>query len=121
MPFRTDFRPVYDAIKKAAEAVDLRCERADDIWIKQHVMQDIVDLITKACVVICDCSLKNSNVFYELGIAHALGKEVIIVAQSKDDIPFDLQHLRHVTYLPNKQGLGKLTQQVQDRLKTVID
>jgi hypothetical protein len=120
MPFRTDFDPVYQALKKAVHAVGLRCERADDIWVNQHVIQDIVDLITKARVVICDCSAKNANVFYELGIAHAMGKEVIMVAQSNDDIPFDLQHLRYVPYYPNNEGLARLTTQVQDRLKTVI-
>jgi hypothetical protein len=44
----------------------MRCVRTDDIWIHAHVMQDIVDLITKAKMVIGDCSGRNPNVFYEI-------------------------------------------------------
>lgn len=94
MPFNAEFTPVYAALQEAATGLGLRCQRADDIWVHHHVIQDIVDLIAKAKVVICDCSGKNPNVFYEIGIAHTLGKEVILITQSKADIPFDLQHLR---------------------------
>ena len=41
---------------------------------------------------------KNPNVFYELGLAHALNKPVILVAQTLDDLPFDLRHLRTIIY-----------------------
>lgn len=120
MPFGAEFTPVYKALRKAATAIDLRCQRADDIWKHHQVIQDIVDLITKARVVVCDCSGKNPNVFYEIGIAHSLGKEVILITQAKSDVPFDLQHLRYVLYMSNKQGLVELTKAVQDRLKTLV-
>lgn len=120
MPFGAEFTPVYKALQNAATAVGLRCLRADDIWKHHHVIQDIVDLIAKARVVICDCSRKNANVFYEIGIAHALGKEVILVTQSKDDIPFDLRHFRFVSYLHNGEGLKELASAVENRLKTLM-
>jgi hypothetical protein len=79
-----------------------------------------VDLIAQAKVVVCDCTGKNPNVFYEIGIAHTLGKDVILITQSKDDIPFDLRHLRYVEYMRNKEGLRDLTSAVQARLQTLI-
>jgi hypothetical protein len=119
MPFGMKFTPVYETLQKAATQIGLKCQRADDIWINHHVIQDIVDLIAKARVVVCDCSGRNPNVFYEIGIAHSLGKDVILITRSGDDIPFDLRHLRYLTYLPNKEGLGKLSEGVQGRLKTL--
>jgi len=121
MPFASEFTPVYAALQEAATRIGLKCQRADDIWINQHVIQDIVDLIAKAKVVVCDCSGRNPNVFYEIGIAHSLGKDVILITRSADDIPFDLRHLRYLTYLPNKQGMDELSEGVRNRLKTLID
>lgn len=120
MPFGKEFDPVLTALQEAAKGIGLRCVRADDIWEHHHVIQDIVDLIAKAKVVICDCTGKNPNVFYEIGIAHALGKDVILITQSKGDIPFDLQHHRHKNYLANTEGLADLSQAIQERLKTLI-
>ena len=119
IPFKAEFKPVYSALQAATSAIGLRCVRADDIWEHHVIVQDIVNLIAKARVVICDCSGKNPNVFYEIGIAHSFGKEVLLIAQSDDDIPFDLRHLRYVRYLPNNEGLEVLSQAVKSRLHTV--
>ena len=68
------------------------------------IIQDVVSLIDKSRVVICDCTGRNANVFYEIGIAHTLGREVILITQNEADIPFDLRHLRYVKYLNNAEG-----------------
>lgn len=117
MPFDVSFDPVYAALREAAEEVSLRCRRADDIWENPAVIQDVVSLIDRSKVVICDCSGRNPNVFYEIGIAHTLGREVILITQSESDIPFDLRHLRFLHYLNNGEGRDELKQQVQLRLR----
>ena len=116
MPFHPSFDRVYAALKKAADAVGLRCRRADDIWENPAVIQDVVSLIDRSNVVICDCTGRNPNVFYEIGIAYTLGREVILITQSETDIPFDLRHLRYVKYLNNGQGLASLRKKLQPRL-----
>ena len=93
--------------------------RADDIWEHHAIIQDIVNIIARAKVVICDCSGKNPNVFYEAGIAHAIGKEVILITQSEHDVPFDLRHLRYIHYLPNSEGLGELSSSLQAKLRSI--
>ena len=70
--------------------------------------------------VVCDCSGRNPNVFYEAGIAHTLGREVILITQSEHDIPFDLRHLRHVRYLNNGEGLAALSGALQARMQTIV-
>jgi hypothetical protein len=120
MPFSAEFNPVYTALQSATSDVGLSSVRADDIWEHHSIIQDIVNIIARARVVICDCSGKNANVFYEAGIAHTLGKEVILITQSEDDVPFDLRHLRYIRYLPNGEGLQNLSQAVKARLNSII-
>lgn len=120
MPFKHEFNHIYAALKSASDQLSLRCIRADDIWEDNAIIQDVVNLIGRARVVICDCSGKNPNVFYEAGIAHTIGKEVILITQSKDDIPFDLRHLRYIHYLPNTEGCQKLAECVVARIRTII-
>jgi hypothetical protein len=120
MPFQAEFDSVYKALQGATSALGLRCVRADEIWEHHAVVQDVVNLVARARAVICDCTGRNPNVFYEIGIAHSFGKEVLLIAQSDDDVPFDLGHLRYVRYSANTEGLAALSQAVQSRLRTVI-
>lgn len=120
MPFDAAFAAVYDSIRAAAEAVGLRARRADDIWENPAIIQDVVSLIDRSRIVICDCTGRNPNVFYEAGIAHTLGREVILVTQSDHDIPFDLRHLRYVRYLNNGEGRTALKAILQSRLETIL-
>ena len=83
-------------------------------------MQDVVSLIDRSRVVICDCTGRNPNVFYEIGIAHTLGREVILITQSQEDIPFDLRHLRYVPYLNNREGRKELQRRVEARLANLV-
>jgi hypothetical protein len=115
MPFQSSFDAVYVAIQDAAKGAGLRCRRADDIWEDPLVIQDVVSLIDRSKIVVCDCTGRNPNVFYEIGIAHTLGREVILITQSEQDIPFDLRHLRFVSYLNNAEGRRDLTNRLLAR------
>jgi hypothetical protein len=120
MPFSADFNPVYTALQSAVQSVEMEAMRADDLWKHQFIIQDIVSLITRARVVICDCSGRNPNVFYEVGIAHSLGKDVILIVQNEADIPFDLRHIRYLRYLNNREGLNTLGRQIAQRIQTIL-
>jgi hypothetical protein len=119
MPFSAEFKEVYTALQSAVAAENLQCRRADDFWEHHAIMQDIVNLFARARIVICDCTGRNPNVFYEAGIAHTLGKEVIIITQSAEDVPFDLRHLRYISYLNNREGRRKLSEDIRARIKTL--
>lgn len=119
MPFAAEFSGVYSAIQAAASAAGFRCKRADDLWVHPQIMQTIVSLICQSGLVIADCTSRNPNVFYEAGIAHTLGRDVILIAQSMNDVPFDLRHLSVLVYLPNDQGLQELSHRLKDRIEAV--
>ena len=120
MPFNAAFDAVYNSTREAAENAGLRCRRADDIWENVAIIQDVVSLIDRSRIVICDCTGRNPNVFYEAGIAHTLGRDVILITQSEHDIPFDLRHLRYVRYLNNGEGRAALKQSLQMRMQTLL-
>lgn len=120
MPFDASFGVVYDSIREATEQVGLRCRRADDIWENVAIVQDVVSLIDRSRIVICDCSGRNPNVFYEVGIAHTLGRDVILISQSEQDIPFDLRHLRFIRYHNNGEGRVALVEALQGRMRTLL-
>ena len=106
---------------RTSDSHNLRDTTADDIWIHDHVIQDVVTLLCNAKVVICDLTGRNPNVLYELGIAHVLGREVIMITQNAADVPFDVAHIRHVRYLRKSEGLQQLAAEIQGRLQTLRD
>ena len=120
MPFASHFDKVYETLQAASSKLSLTCLRADDIWENEVVIQDVVSLIHRSRIVICDCTGRNPNVFYEAGIAHTLGKDVILIAQNESDIPFDLRHIRYVTYLNNNEGRENLSEKVMQRIQTLL-
>jgi hypothetical protein len=119
MPFEAGSTETYQTVKAAIEAAGYECRRADDFWLHQHIMHDIIELISTSQVIICDLSGKNANVFYEAGIAHTLGKEVILITQHDGDVPFDLRPLRYIPYLNNGEGRKDLADKIVNRLQTV--
>ena len=106
MQFNEILNPVYeDHISKICKNIGLDCKRADLILNVGSVVSDIWSLIYSAQIIICDCTGKNPNVFYELGIAHSLGKKTICITQNSGDIPFDIKHLRYIQYEYTPRGM----------------
>jgi hypothetical protein len=103
MSFREQLEPVHKAIREAVVLDNgLVCERADDIYSAGIVIDEIWIKLCEAQIVIADVTGRNANVLYEMGLAHAIGKEVVILAQATSDIPFDLQHRRVILYDPER-------------------
>jgi hypothetical protein len=119
MPFSKEFQEIYDSIKQSCEDANMSCQRADNVWENSMIIQDIVDLIFTSGIVVADFSTRNPNVFYEVGIAHTLGKHVIPIAQNKDDIPFDLHHHRVLFYQTNNEGRNELKKGLTSRINTI--
>lgn len=119
MPFSGSFTSVYQDVKAVLEADGYQCQRADDMWVHAHIMTDIIELICTSSVIVCDLSGKNPNVFYEAGIAHTLGKEVVLITQSHEDVPFDLRPIRYLDYLNNGEGRAKLAGEILARVQAV--
>ena len=118
LPF--EHQKTFDSIKNVCDNLGLECRKADDIWKNSIFIQDIFELIFTSRVVVADFSGKNSNVFYEIGIAHTLGKTVVPITQSINDVPSDLGHHRALQYFPIDQGYRDLETKLKKRLKTLF-
>lgn len=106
------------AIKKAG----LTPRRADDIFTPTPIINDIWSLTLNCKVLLADLTGKNPNVLYELGLAHASCKPVVIITESIDDVPFDLQSLRVIVYDKNEPKWGSsLSSSITQSLKDVLD
>lgn len=109
MPFAERFQPIYDDhIRLTVERAGLRCERADEIKGTSLITWDIWEKINRARFLIADLTERNPNVFYELGLAHAISKDVILLTQSMDFVPFDLKALRCIVYEFTPRGVQML-------------
>ena len=119
MPFQPAFNDVFTSVSTACNQLGLRCLNANQVWEESEIIQDIFSLLYRSKIVVCDFSGRNSNVFYEAGVAHTLGRAVIPIVQDVNDIPFDLRHHRHVIYTNDAQGLTSLHDQITPRLATL--
>lgn len=81
--------------------------RADELYGKD-IVEDIWKSINQASVIIADITNRNPNVFYELGMAHTIGKRVILLSQEIEGIPFDINRFRIICYEDNIDGLETL-------------
>ena len=121
MPFTEELGLVYtDHIRKTVHRLGLACERADDIFSARAIIEDIWQRVNEALFLIADATGRNPNVFYEIGIAHTVGKEVILLAQSVSDVPFDLKHLRCIQYSAAGSGMEVLEERLEKTIRAVL-
>jgi len=118
----TKSKEVLDFIvKPAIEKADLDYHviRADDITKSGSFVKDIIEQLNSAYIVIADLTGQNPNVFYELGVRHALSSRTIIIAQSIDDIPSDLRSYRTIIYETSAKGAKQFADKIEELLKAI--
>lgn len=123
MPFSVEsLNIVYeDFVRPTLEdRCKLRSERGDDVFGSNVVMDDITNSIRRARLIIADLTGRNPNVFYEVGIAHALNKQVLLMTQSIDDVPFDLRHRRALVYEYSPRGCKKLEKDLFENVQSIL-
>lgn len=123
MPFGSPIGEYYSSIyKPAIEKANLMPVRADnEIFGAGKIMDQVWSGINSAKVLVAELTTKNPNVFYELGIAHALRKPVVLVSSNEDDVPFDLKHIRVIYYDKNDPFWGqKLLNKVAENIISAI-
>lgn len=117
MPFAEHMTAVYhDHIRPVVASKGLSPLRADEVHGTNTITRDIWEKVNRARFIVADLTGQNPNVFYEVGLAHALGKEVILLTQSMEDVPFDLKSLRCIVYSFTPRGM----QDMERRLRATI-
>jgi hypothetical protein len=119
MPFDSKMVKVYtNHIRKAVEELGLTIRRADDTFTPGKFMDKVWDGICAAQLILADCTDKNPNVFYEIGIAHTVGKQVVLITRSEEDIPSDIKQYDYIPYVYDPEGVESLIEKLKMFLKS---
>lgn len=120
MPFAEQFTEIYEQVyRPTCEALAVRCWRVDEVAGPGTITADIINGVVDSHFLIADLTAQNSNVFYELGIAHALSKEVILTCQTIEDVPFDVRGNRVIIYNQSISGAEKLKQDLTRAIQSI--
>lgn len=119
-PFSDGFQRLYNELKNRFES-DYLFVNALDMDNPRSVLRDIVEGIYGAEVVIADLTGANPNVYYELGLAHALRKKTIILTQAIDELPFDIRAYRVIEYSFDFWAIDSLSNKLEKMLAGAMD
>lgn len=124
MPFAAPVGGYYSTVyEPAIRKAGLTPVRADaEIFGTGKIMDQIWRGLNSAKVLVAELTGRNPNVFYELGLAHALDKPVVLVSSNEDDVPFDLQQIRVIYYdmkdpFWGQKLIDKIAENVQSAIK----
>jgi hypothetical protein len=99
MPFAPELDDIYHlGIREVVSSSGASCERADELSYVGGIMEKVYDSIRKADVIIAEVTQPNPNVYYEVGFAHALKKQVVLITREIKSSPFDLGGYNHIVY-----------------------
>jgi hypothetical protein len=90
MSFNREFRDVYASCKEVCKEFGFVAERTDESGSLERIIPRVEKGIRGSGIVIADVSEGSPNVFYEVGFARALGKDVIMTARKGTELPFDV-------------------------------
>jgi hypothetical protein len=120
MPFRQEMRPVYfKAISPACRDADWNSLRVDELRGGSFsIHRRIIEYIFNSDAIIADLTDHNPNVFYEMGVAHAIANKTIMIRQKSEHErpPFDISSYRCFFYDQTVSGLEELRQELTDSL-----
>lgn len=93
-PFDDEYRESYESIVRVCHSAGLKCVRGDEEMASGDILSHILRTMIKARIVIANVGGRNPNVYYELGLAHALDKPTILVSKTLEGVPFDIKSQR---------------------------
>ena len=111
-PADKKFYSDYSVVKKVCDKLGLCSKRGDEQdlnYLNDNMLGHILMHILKSRIVIANISNRNPNVYYELGIAHALGKPTILLCRNGNQVPFDLKQ-KYIIFYSNEEELSKKLQ-----------
>jgi hypothetical protein len=113
---------IFDnVIKPAVEesGFDFICRRS--VVTRGNIIKDILIDLNAADVVIADLTDQKPNVMYELGVRHVLATKTILIAQNRDDIPFDLQsYANHVYKWKTQKDQNEFKAKMNELLADIV-
>ncbi|KAA6328711.1 hypothetical protein EZS27_022415 [termite gut metagenome] len=110
-----------EVIKPVCEEFKLKCERADENYATSLILQDVINSIINASIIIAEITPDNPNVFYEVGYSHAINKPTILLCDKKrPKLPFDLSGFRTLFYDNSISGKTRVETHLRKYLQNIF-
>lgn len=103
---------VYDSYKTVCDEFKFNCIKVNESTVLNRIIPEIFSGIERAAFVIADVSEPKPNVFYELGYAQGLKKDIIVTAEEGTELPFDLADVPTLFWEGQKQLKDKLRDKI---------
>lgn len=133
LPFTNKTESVMHAIQDElkTEKIDFQLNKSGDIFDgtrDNDILSNIIEDIKKANIIVADLSGKNPNVYYELGLAHAWKKKVIIICSKEsykkdynERLPFDIATKMILFYGATYDDVKKLSKAVAEQIQAILE
>ena len=120
MKFDEPYNTLYnEVIAPVCSEEGFDAVRADEFSGPGVIIEDIVQSIRDAAIVIAEITPVNANVFYELGYAHATAKPTILLAERGQTLPFDVSGWRCVFYDNTIGGKSDVEEDLRRHLQAI--
>jgi hypothetical protein len=110
----------HDRIKRILQSQGLSAVRGDEFSTLNPVITDVWGAIIHCKFVVADCTGRDPNVFYEIGIAHTLGKRILLISQNRDDVPFNINSSPYLTYELSLGGFSEFDVRFNSNIKNIV-
>ena len=121
MQFSAPYTDVYlSVIKSVCAEFGITAIRADEIYGPGVIVQDIVEQVVGAQLVIADISVVNANVYFEVGYALASRKPIVLLAKKDTALPFDVSGFRVLFYEDSIGGKAKVEDGLRKHLTALV-
>jgi hypothetical protein len=98
MSFKNEYKDVYESFKSICKNNDYKTDRTDEDLNLSPITAKILEGIKQSDFVIADVSEMSANVFYEIGYAKGIKRDVVITAKEGIALPFDIKDLPVIYY-----------------------
>jgi hypothetical protein len=112
-------KPTVESVK-FSDNESIKCHRADKEAHPGDIISHIIENLVTSDIVIADLSGKSPNVFYELGVRHAVNNKTILIADDLNDIPFDLRGLRKIVYRYEPEHMLRLKDSLEQAITEIL-
>lgn len=110
-PFHDEHIGDFHTIRDVCTDAGYKCVRGDESYFQGDIFSEMLKLIAKSGLIIANINGRNPNVFYELGVAQAMNKTVILVSRKPENLPIDIKSRRFLVY-SNQEELRTLLRDI---------
>jgi len=104
-------------IEPAIKELKMTAIRADEIYGAKPLLDRLWQGIQEAEIVVAELTGRSPNVLYEVGLAHVIGKRILILTMYPDDVPVDLAEFVQIRYSAEGIGLVQFTRELKSNLE----